>query len=37
MWLHGIEIHLVISSFSAGAAFGLLIGMILWWIEWRDK
>lgn len=36
-WLHEVEIHLAIGAFSAGAAFGLFFGMIIWWINRRGE
>lgn len=35
MWLHSVEIHLAISAFALGAAFGLALSMIIWWLGER--
>lgn len=37
MWLHSVEIHLAISAFAFGAAFGLALGMILFWLDKRKN
>lgn len=36
-WLHEVEIHLAISAFALGAAFGLALGMIIWWLDKREN
>jgi hypothetical protein len=33
-WLHTVEIHLAISAFSAGAAFGIAFAAF---VIWRNK
>lgn len=37
MWLQSVEIHLAISAFALGAAFGLALGIIIWWLDKRKN
>lgn len=37
MWLHSVEIHLAISAFALGAAFGLALGIIICWLDKRKN
>ena len=36
-WLHAVEIHLAIGAFALGAAFGLALGIIIWWLDKRKN
>lgn len=35
--MNGVEIHLAISAFALGAAFGLALGMIIWWWDKNER